>query len=87
MAEQRGIIGMVCSQGNISVGAQRYNVSTGLGYTQMYALTSSVIKVPGLSIAKSTGSVSQESLYWRARAPTGVRGTCNGTIVFSVVVQ
>ncbi len=78
-------LSMICERGNISVNAQKFNSTIGAEYTEMRNLSDDFAKV--LTISKSTGTTSQDSLYWRINPGFGLGGTCNGTIIFSVVVE
>ncbi len=81
---------MVCEVGNISIGYEKYNLTTAsLGYTAMTNLSGSIagFTEPNFNLASAvtSSSPSIKNTYWKIGVPTGTRGQCNGTIVFNAV--
>jgi hypothetical protein len=86
-------LSMVCDIGNISIGAQRYSVESGIAYDSMFNLTNQtrIAAEFGLNITfpqriddTNYGS-DRNSTYWRIKVPLSVGGLCNGTIIFGAV--
>ncbi len=79
-------LSMVCTSGNISITLERYNTTQGKGFDEMYNLTPGFTKIPDFVINKSNGTSSIGTVYWRVKPGFGISGSCNGTLIFSVVV-
>jgi hypothetical protein len=81
---------MLCTQGNISTGNQRFSLSNGTAFSGMTVLPNSTT-VTNLTfpqrIDDSHPGPSMNSTYWQILVPFGAAGTCNGTIVFGAVVD
>lgn len=81
---------MVCDVGNISVEYQHYNLTTsGQDWNWTGSAMQNLSGVPtgtdhdDFTLAKATTSAgSAQDTYWRIGIPQGIRGRCNGTIVF-----
>ncbi len=80
---------MNCTVGNISIGNERYHASPGQSWSSMTPLTNNFAQVAGLSVdvrkndADTDNSETTYETYWKIKAPTGTRGVCNGSVVFS----
>jgi hypothetical protein len=80
---------MMCELGNISNTYLRYSINTSALYTDMYNITNSSTMIPGSTIPSRTDDnvygISRNATYWKLQIPTGIAGTCNGTLIFSAV--
>ena len=81
---------MVCEVGNISIGWEKYNLTTpGLSHGAMTNLSGAAVGVTetnfNLVSATQANSPSIANTYWKIGIPPGTRGICNGTIVFNAI--
>ena len=79
---------MTCDSGSIAVGYIHYNISSGIDYASMTPLTAD----PGdTAVEFSTnfnlveGAASSDDTYWKIQIPTGVLGSCTGTVQFEAI--
>ncbi len=82
---------MVCDVGNISIGNEKYNITTpGLNHASMTALTGTIAGFTetsfNLNTANTSAALSSIKTYWKVAVPIGTRGMCNGTIVFNAMI-
>ncbi|MBR9693100.1 hypothetical protein GOV07_04190 [Candidatus Woesearchaeota archaeon] len=79
-------LAMSCLNGaNITISAERFSMSQGTAYGAMTSLTGSLATAPTATLnipVRSGPSNSSLPLYWRVQSGPGVKGECNGTIVF-----
>ena len=74
-----------CTQGNISIQYEKYNITDqGQDVTRYYNLSSSPASVPGLTVNQQVDDTQQviNRTYWALYVPPNPFGTCNGTVVF-----
>jgi len=74
------------SQGTITVGQIKYNLTAAQPYASSTALTTSSVDT-NLNVARgTTDALSQGSTYWLLQAPaTGVKGLCAGNMTFYAI--
>ena len=86
---------MNCSIGNISAANLRYNITDDTPFANMYNVTSNrqPNPIPSFSIPRrvddsdDTKFNSTNTTWWKLLVPTGVKGFCNGTVMFTAVAQ
>jgi hypothetical protein len=82
-------LSMICSLGNITVRNERFSLASGVAFDSMTNLSGqfalpNVVNNFNLAQRKSETLNSTRNTYWKIRVPQfGVKGMCNGTIVFS----
>lgn len=87
---QENNFSMICDLGNITIGDERFSLSSGTAYGSMTNLSGQFV-VPNsvdITIPQRTSETvnSTENTYWKIGVPDlGVKGQCNGTIVFTSV--
>ena len=70
---------MICTNGTIEVGNQRFSTNAGIEYELMETLPLSAVTTTQLNIPKQTSdSVSSKNIYFKLHAPVGVGGSCQG---------
>ena len=81
---------MICTTINITLLQQRYNVFPGLAFDNLKVTPSSASTIQNFTLPQRTDDTSfkndRNTTYWKLRAPSGARGSCNGTLVFSLEV-
>lgn len=79
-------IAMNCTQNNISLNDERYDINTGTAFNLMTPVTDTMVNITGFNLVKQTNSTtSQKNLYWRTRATPPSFGDCQGVVVFTAV--
>jgi hypothetical protein len=75
---------MNCTNGNILVNNQRYNISANVNWTYASALTNNSARIQNLVVSHRTNddTESKNSTYWRIRIPNGAAGKCTGSLLF-----
>ncbi len=81
---------MVCEVGNISIGWEKYNLTTaGLNHGQMTNISGAVVGYtePNVNLIRAQTDVapSIQNTFWKIGIPAGLRGQCNGTVVFNAI--
>ena len=88
---QSANMSMVCSNPlsiNISSGFERYYLQN-VSFVNMTNISNSSMPISNFTIIARTNDTSphvgadRNFTFWRLQVPTGVTGTCNGTIIFS----
>ncbi len=87
---------MVCSNGNISIGYKKYNLSSSTPgnlsfgeFEDTYLNLTSFPTTRAFNLNYRQNESFNEAInstYWRIYVPSGVSGTCSGNIVFQAVV-
>lgn len=88
-------LSMMCDSGNISIGYQKYNLtSSGHEWNLSGSAMQNVSGVPvgtthtDFNLGKATTvSGSFTETYWKIGIPHGIRGHCNGTVQFAGVIS
>jgi len=76
---------MECAYGNISMGYEKYSLSSGTDYSAMTALTntSTEMNLPlPVRINDSNYEDDTNTTYWKIQIPLSIGGVCNGTLQF-----
>lgn len=84
-------LSMTCGQdGNISVTAERHSAFFNINYDEMANLTNQSSMIANFTLYQKTNDAQNGSefnqTFWKVRAPTGVGGSCNGTIVVAASI-
>ncbi|MFC1648281.1 hypothetical protein ACFL1B_02370 [Nanoarchaeota archaeon] len=81
-------LAMKCSQNNITIGNERFDVNASMPWASMNALDGTTQEVSGFSVIQRTddapGGETINSTYWTLRVPVSDNpsGQCNGSLVF-----
>ena len=79
---------MVCEQGTIPIGYEKFSITSGQNYDSMTALSNNTISM-GITLPVRTNDTSYDNdkkqSYWRIYIPSSVAGYCNGTIEFFAI--
>jgi hypothetical protein len=78
-------LAMTCTNGNIPVGYEHYDIWAESDYSFMAALTGSDVLIQNFFVPQRLSDIydSVNTTYWKLEIPSGAGGTCNGKVVFT----
>lgn len=83
-------LAMNCTKGTIPLSNQRYATNISTSFAEMTSLSDTPTPVFNFTLPQRLDDnqfdASRNNTYWKLEVPSGIRGICNGTIVFRTVV-
>lgn len=83
-------LAMNCTKGTIPLSNQRYATNVSTNFAEMTSLSDTPTSITNFTLPQriddSQFDASRNNTYWKLEIPSGIRGVCNGTIIFRTVV-